>query len=157
MIVESHLAYGRSTNHPTRIVMHAMGEFIDDGDRPRHAVKFLDRYKLSAHSLVAPDGTNFRCRKDTEGAWHARGYNKNSLGMEWLVPGVHDYASFIAAMRQPYLSEEQYQEGLRQVREWCDLFPIRTIDRHSDLSPGRKADPGDGFPWGDFIHDLGAL
>lgn len=154
MISIVHLEHGFDHNRPTRIVVHAMAEYLQ-GQQPRHAVKFLDHYGLSAHSLVAHDGTNFRCREDNEGAFHARGYNSNSLGIEFLVPGIHDYASFLEAIKRPWLEPAQYEEGLRQIQEWCDKFDIHSIDRHSDLSPDRKVDPGEGFPFRELLHDLG--
>lgn len=145
---------GNSANTPKLIVIHAMGEYIKDS-QPRHAIKFLDHYGLSAHSLIAPDGTNYRCREDNQRAWHARGFNPNSLGIEFLVPGVHDYGSFIETIKTPYLTDNQYRAGVEQVREWIDLHGITEIARHSDKSPGRKVDPGDGFPWEEFLSDIG--
>lgn len=141
-------------NTPKLIVIHSMAEYIKDPERI-YAPDFLDGYKLSAHALITPHGDNIRCRTDNQGAYHAKGYNTDSLGMEFLVKGKHDYSSFIDAIKSPYLEPEQYDAGLYQVREWLNLYPIERIARHSDLSPGRKVDPGDGFPWFDFLHDLG--
>ena len=150
------LNHGKDGNVPEMIVIHAMGEFVIDGTVRQHAVKFLDRCGLSAHSLIAPSGTNYRCRLDVQTAYHARGFNTNSLGLECLVEGEHGYASFIEAIKKPYLTEDQYQAILDQTRHWLNAHDsIRKIARHSDLSPGRKVDPGEGFPWGDFLHDLG--
>ena len=148
------LPHGREGNQPTRIIIHAMGEHILDPD-PVDAVDFLDSLELSAHSLIYPNGDNVRCRNDDQIAWHARGYNTGSLGIEFLVPGDHNYGSFLEAIKHPYVADEAYAEGLYQVREWLNLYPITEISRHSDVSPGRKVDPGDGFPWEDFKHDLG--
>jgi N-acetyl-anhydromuramyl-L-alanine amidase AmpD len=105
--------------------------------------------------LIAPDGHNYRLRKDEETAWHARGSNRNSLGLEFLVQGDHDYGTFIEALKTPYLTKLQYQTGVEQAREWIDLFNIGWVVRHSDLSPGRKVDPGHGFPWHKFLDDIG--
>lgn len=153
---DTHIEHGGGGNTPHLIVLHAMGEVIKYRGVLLHAVKFLDKVGLSAHALGAPDGSVYRCRKDRETAWHAKGFNANSLGYEFLVAGDHDYASFLEAMKTSYVTEAQYQAGLEQVREWLDLYPIRRIARHSDLSPERKVDPGTGFPWRDFIYDLGA-
>ena len=152
----AHLAHGSpGLNEPKRIIVHAMAEYIIDGKRTDHAVPFLERYRLSAHALVAPDGSIYRCREDDEKAWHAKGYNRDSLGIEFLVPGDHDYGSFLEAIKRPYLTDAEYTNGLEQVREWMDLYPVVSVDRHSDVSPGRKVDPGDGFPWEEFKADLG--
>lgn len=150
---DAYLEHGGTViNNPDTVVVHAMGEYIGRD----HAVLFLNKLKLSAHALIAPDGSVYRCRRDDQRAWHARGHNTNSLGIEFLVPGEHDYSSFLSAIKNPYLTDAQRQAGLDQVREWLMLRPIKTITRHSDISPGRKVDPGDGFPWVDFLHDLGA-
>lgn len=153
--VISHLEHGANYQEPEIIVIHAMGEFIGGNGWENHAVQFLDSIRLSAHSLVAPDGTNFRCREDNEGAYHAKGYNINSLGMEFLVKGVHNYGSFLETIKTPYVTEEEYQTGLAQIKEWLSLWPIKKIETHSSLSPERKVDPGTGFPMERLLNDVG--
>lgn len=143
--------HGRSNNKPKRIVIHAMGEFIQG----EHAVGFLDNIGLSAHVLGAPNGDTFRLRKDNETAYHALGYNRDTLGYEFLVPGDHTYATFLKAIDNPYLYGAQYQAGVDQVREWMELYGITDVVRHSDISPERKIDPGNGFPWALFQKDIG--
>ena len=153
-IIDAHIPHGGGTQNPEEIVIHAMGEYIKDKEHPTHAVAFLNEYKLSAHVLIAPSDI-YRCRNDTEQAWHARGHNRNSLGIEFLVPGQHDYGSFVEAIKSPYLIEEQFKNGIMIVQEWMNLYPIKRIRRHSDISPGRKVDPGDGFPWEEFLNEVG--
>lgn len=150
----THLIHGGSyLQLPDTIIVHAMGEFILT-DPPRNAVSYLNYAKLSAHSVIAPDGTNYRCREDTEIAWHAKGHNTNTLGIEFLVPGDHNYASFVEAIKHDYVTEEAYQAGLAQIKDWLHNWPIKTIKRHSDVSPERKVDPGAGFPWQRLMSDL---
>ena len=157
MIIPRHNPYGTPhQNRPTIGVVHAMGEYIlsDDGKSYEHASDFLERMGLSAHILAAPDGTLYRCRNDDEGAYHARGFNVDSLGLEILLPGKHDYASFINGIAKPmWCIGPQYAAVVQQFREWMRLHGI-TVARHSDLSPGRKLDPGMGFPWTKFLNDL---
>lgn len=147
-----HSPYGGAHQTPNRIIVHAMGEFVmaDGGDSYDYAPEFLERMKLSAHALVAPDGTVIRCRLDNEGAYHARGFNVDSLGIEMLVAGQHDYGSFVGAIAQPYLTDAQYAAAVAQCREWVQKHKITRIDRHSEVSPGRKLDPGSGFPFLEF-------
>jgi len=71
-----------------------------------------------------------------------------------LVKGKHDYASFEKTIKNPYLTIEQYPSILAQCREWMKLYGIKDVKRHSDVSPGRKIDPGSGFPWRTFLNDL---
>lgn len=151
-----HLKHGgKSLQKPTIIVIHAMGEFISGDGWDKHAVQFLNKAGLSAHSLIAPDSINYRLRKDTERAYHAQDFNTNSLGMEFLVAGMHDYGSFLKAISEPYLTKVQYETGVAQVKEWIELWDIKKIVRHSDISPERKVDPGIGFPWQKFLIDVG--
>ena len=151
-----HSPYGGAHQMPKLIVVHAMGEYVmaDGGGEYIYAVEHLARMMLSAHALVSPDGTVIRCRGDNEGANHARGFNTDSLGIEILVPGRHDYASFVRTIAQPYLTDAQYTAAVEQCREWMRLHSITRIARHSDVSPGRKLDPGAGFPWDKFILDV---
>jgi len=149
-IIQARLRKGNRYNDPKLIVIHAMGEFINDPE-PTHAVRFLQNYGLSAHALVASDGDIYICRDPFQGAYHAKKFNTNSLGIEFLVPGEHDYASFIYNIAQPgWVSPMQWEAGIEVVRGWMREFNIVDIRRHSDISPGRKVDPGEGFNWTDF-------
>ena len=151
-----HNKNGAAHQLPDTIIVHSMGEYVLQDDRKTylHAPDFLDKSGLSAHALVSPDGTIYRCRNDDEGAYHARGFNSNSLGIEVLVKGRHDYDSFMSAIRKQYVSEFQYQAVLEQCLEWVHSFDISRIVRHSDVSPGRKYDPGSGFPWARLLNDI---
>jgi len=152
MIIESHIENNEGMQGPPEIItIHSMGEYIADN----HAVGYLASIGLSAHSLIDSIGTNYRCRKDLEMAYHAKGFNTNSLGIEFLVPGSHTYLSFLRTIETNYISEQQYQAGLTQIKEWLHMWPIKKVVRHSDLSPERKVDPGNGFPWERLINDIG--
>ena len=101
-----HLPWGRNTNNPKKIVLHAMGEIIDDDSKVKHkryhfAVDYLDILRISAHILVCPSGLIIRCRADNERAWHARGHNTDSLGIEFLVGGAHNNVTFLNAIKKP--------------------------------------------------------
>jgi len=148
------LENGSEIQVPSRIVIHAMAEFIESDDTGYFAVDWIRKCNLSVHAFVTPSGVLIRSRQGRQGAWHAKHYNMNSLGIEFLVPGIHTYDTFIDTIRNPYLTAVQYQSGLEQVQAWVDEYGITEINRHSDLSPGRKEDPGTGFPWTDFLSDL---
>lgn len=147
--------HGSMVQLPNTIVIHAMGEYIGSPGWKNHAVNFLNRTGLSAHSNIAPDGVDYRCRNDNQGAYHALNHNTNTLGLEFLVGGVHTYSSFLKAISQPYLTEIQYKVGVERVKYWIKRWGITKVVRHSDLSPERKVDPGDGFPWEMFKTDIG--
>lgn len=155
MSVITYLNHGASHQTPKLIVIHAMGEYIGAPGWENHAIQYLDSQEWSAHSFIAPDAVNYRGREDNQGAYHAKKYNTDSLGLEFLVKGVHTYGSFLKAIDKPYLTAEQYQEGVNQVRYWIHHWGITEVVRHSDISPERKVDPGNGFPWAMFRHDIG--
>ncbi len=155
MIKFNLLEAGASENKPRMIVVHAMGEFILD-KHPIHASDFLPKYGLSAHVLVEPEGDLIICREEDQGAYHARGFNTDSLGIEFLVQGHHNYASFIEAIKSPYVLPEQWEAGIAHVRHWVNKYDIHRskVVRHSDISPGRKVDPGAGFQWDRFLDEV---
>ena len=160
-IIDAYIPYPENSkiNNPKRIITHCMGEYIQrEHDNPPqydHAVVFLNEYKLSAHYLVAPDGKIFQCRPDNERASHARGHNTDTIGVEFLVEGNHNYSSFIKRIESPYLTNVQFHAGVELYKEIMQQHSIQSIERHSDVSPGRKVDPGKGFPWDFFLRSVG--
>lgn len=155
MIADMYRTDVRPHQNPTSIVVHSMAEFIENGERDWFAPDFIESIGLSAHAFITPSGVVIRTLKDDQMGAHARGHNQNTLGVEFLVPGIHTYASFAEAIREPYLTMNQLQAGMELVRDWIYGHGIaaENINRHSDLSPGRKIDPGEGFPWDDFLKE----
>jgi hypothetical protein len=169
-IVRRHSEYGSRENKPNKIVLHAIAEFIridqaasdwystQGKDIPvgdYFAPDWLEVLGLSAHCFVTPSGLNIVTRKDVEGAYHAGRFNKDSLGIEFMVSGVHDYGSFLSMMKIEYLTPPQYFAGLAMVKKWMDTWEIE-LDRvylHSELDK-KKQDPGDGFLDSGFLDEL---
>ena len=154
-IIERPLKAGNQFNNPKLIVIHAMGEYIND-DKPIFAPDFLEKYGLSAHALIVPNGDVMICRPEQSGAYHARGYNTDSLGVEFLVKGIYDYGSFLDAIKTDWITKEQWKAGIELVQSWIKKYNITDVRRHSDISPGRKVDPGTGFKWQEFKNEIGA-
>jgi len=147
-IINEPLYGGAPLQTPTSIIVHAMAEYVIHNGKKLHAVEFLKIIGLSAHALVTPSGVIIRCRRDDQGAWHAKGHNTNTLGIEFLVPRIHDYASFADAIEhENYLTDAAYFAGVAQGKEWVRRHNIHAIERHSDVDPLRKIDPGAMFPW----------
>lgn len=139
-----------------RIVVHAMGFKIQhkNGDN-LFAWDFLRSQGISAHIFICPNGDIIRGRHDYQTAYHARGYNTNSLGIEFLVDGIFsEYEPFLEAIKTDYLTDAQYKSGVEVCKKWVVDNNIPMISKHSDLSPDRKEDPGLGFPWLTFLEDL---
>lgn len=162
--------YIENPQTPNRQVVHAMAEELDIGsDLVRvhpglaeyegqriYAATFLEAIGRSAHALIAHRGELIFCRKDTQIAWHARGFNEDSLGVEVLVPGVYDYGTFLQRIATPgWVAEAQLHTLVQLTKYWRSIWGYGTapgeLDRHSTLSPGRKSDPGRGFPWDRFV------
>lgn len=148
---------GNIHNDPKRIVIHAMGEFIEyENGEHVHAYELLRKLGYSAHRLITPSGDVIKLREDTQGAYHAKGHNTNTLGVEFLVPGVHDYESFLAALKTPYMTPSQFKMGVTVVKAWMIRWDIELEDvvTHSEIDPSRKYDPGTGFPLEEFKDEL---
>jgi N-acetyl-anhydromuramyl-L-alanine amidase AmpD len=154
MIIQEPSEFGASSNTPKMIVVHSMGEFITD-PHPIHATDFLIKMGYSAHALVSPNGDIYICRDDDQGAYHARGYNTDSLGVEVLVEGNHNYGTFLETIKTDWVKPEQMVALTKVVKNWLSAYDIKRLVRHSDISPGRKVDPGDGFDWDGFIKGVG--
>ena len=162
--------FGRDNNKPKKIVIHAIAEFIridksaskwyaDQGKNipvgDYYAVDWLKMLGLSAHVFVTPSGLNIVTRSDMKQAFHAGVHNKDSLGIEFMVSGVHDYGSFLDAMKYEYLTSGQYFAGLAMVKHWMDRWNIdkENVYMHSELDSNKK-DPDVGFINSDFLDEL---
>ena len=110
-----HLSRGALSQSPNRVIVHAMSEYLLHEGKWIHASEFLEKIGLSAHALVTPHNGVMLCRNFNEGAYHAKGFTKDSLGIEFLIEGNHTYSAFLKAMKKPYLTESQYENGVRFV------------------------------------------
>lgn len=151
----------KGTNYPlmnkkTHIVLHCMGEFIDTDNEDHYATEWLKYKKYSAHVMVTPTGTLIRCVPDNYVAWHARAYNSFSLGVEFLVPGLHNWNTFVKAIKHNYVSTEQLAAGVWLVNRWLKDYKISVdnVVTHQEIDPDRKNDPGPGFPLAKFKSKL---
>jgi N-acetylmuramoyl-L-alanine amidase len=111
--------------------------------------------KVSAHYVVAEDGTILRLVPEDKRAWHAgksrwRGtsdINSASVGIEIVNPG-HEFGY------RPF-PEAQIGSVIPLVAEIKERYSITrgNVVGHSDIAPARKQDPGELFPW----HSLARL
>lgn len=136
----------------TMIVLHYTGM--------RDAESAIERLrdpaaKVSAHYLVAEDGTVLRMVAEDKRAWHAgrshwRGItdiNSASVGIEIVNPG-HEFGY------RPYPSEQiaALIPLVAAIKERHGVTRGNVVG-HSDIAPTRKRDPGELFPW----HSLARL
>ena len=82
-LIEKPSLAGLKNNNPKMIIVHAMAEYLDMKDAPVFASDFLESMGYSAHLLILPNGDKIKCRENNQGAFHARGFNENSLGIEF--------------------------------------------------------------------------
>ena len=105
---------------------------------------------VSCHYVVEEDGTIWQLVPEEKRAWHAgksnwqgvTDTNSRSIGIE-IVNGGHDYG-------YPDFAEPQINAVIALSRDIVarNRIPSRNVLGHSDVSPGRKLDPGEKFPWG---------
>lgn len=162
------LSRGANQQTPNRAIIHAMAEYVFYKGKFRHATEFLEmveyEYKgeprrgLSAHILIEPNGDIIKCREANQGALHAAGHNVDTLGAEWLVKGEHYYEGFLEAIQHPYLADLQFNNGCAYIGEqWVKGSGVLNYEEHSKVDPDRKVDPGDGFPWTEFLKKIGVI
>ena len=116
-----------------------------------HAIKRLQnpKSKVSSHYLIKNNGEILKLVPDLYEAWHAgvstwkhfKSLNQNSIGIEITNPGhQHGYKNF---------SSKQIFSLKKLLNFLIKKFKInkKCVLGHSDVSPGRKRDPGEKFPW----------
>ncbi len=110
------------------------------------------RSKVSSHYFIKNNGKVINLVPDRYRAWHAgvsswknfKSLNKYSIGIEINNPGhKHNYKTF---------SSNQILSLIKLLKYLKQKYKIdkKNILGHSDISPNRKKDPGEKFPWSFF-------
>lgn len=105
--------------------------------------------EVSAHWLIAEDGRVWRLVDEAMRAWHAGAgswggqgdVNSRSIGIELANPGP--LAGFPPFPEPQMAALEALLDGV--AARWG--IAARAVIAHSDMAPGRKADPGPRFDW----------
>ena len=115
------------------------------------AIKRLQnpKSKVSSHYLIKNNGQITRLVPDLYEAWHAgvsawknfKSLNQNSIGIEITNPG-HQYGYKNFSSNQIFSLKKLLNFLIKEFR-----INKKCILGHSDVSPGRKKDPGEKFPW----------
>ncbi len=101
--------------------------------------------EVSAHYLIARDGTLYRLVDEGKRAWHAGagawagrdGVNARSIGIELDNDGASPFEEPLMTTLEALLSD---------ILERHEL-PEKAVIGHSDMAPDRKQDPGRRFDW----------
>lgn len=151
-VIKRYSGIGGGIQTPDKLVIHSMGEIING----MYADAFLQSIGLSAHFLLQPNGDFVKCRKTTLKAWHAKGFNTNTVGIEVLVEGEHTYESFLNRIKEDWVKPEQTEALIEMANGIITHYDIShdNVLRHSDISPERKVDPGSGMDWDYFKSQL---
>ena len=105
--------------------------------------------KVSSHFLINQNGKVYRLVQDNQIAWHAgksswaqyKNLNKNSIGIELVNKGHQfGYTTF---------KKKQLSSLTKICKNLIKKYKIKkkNVIGHSDVSPLRKIDPGEKFPW----------
>ena len=105
--------------------------------------------EVSCHYVVEESGNILQLVPENKRAWHAgksewqgiKDTNSRSVGIE-IVNCGHDHG-------YPDFPKKQISSVIELCRDISKRHPIppRNVVAHSDVSPGRKQDPGEKFPW----------
>lgn len=105
----------------------------------------LERTKVSAHYVIADDGSVIQMLNDYMRAWHAGAgswgkntdINSASIGIELDNNGTEVFSEAQITSLMALLSKLKKDYGI----------PTQNIIGHSDIAPTRKSDPSALFPW----------
>jgi N-acetylmuramoyl-L-alanine amidase len=136
----------RGGRTPDMIVLHYTGMMDAEVAIRRLTVAGTE---VSAHYVVREDGRIIQCVPESLRAWHSGAstwgpeadVNSCSIGVE-IVNGGHDYDLPSYPIRQ-IAAVIALCKGIMLRRN----IPRERVLGHSDVSPGRKQDPGEKFPW----------
>ena len=146
---------------PHLVVVHT-AESLPDYTAPDLGAERVARYasdthrNVSWHATVDSDSA-IRMLPDDHTAWHVRGYNRCSVGVE-IATQAHRWST-----APPEWVEAVLDRTAQVVASWCKEHSLearrldsgstsgRGIVAHRDLDPMRRSDPGDRFPWTRFL------
>ena len=136
----------RSKNSIKIIIIHYTGMQSESESLSRLC---NPKSKVSSHFVISQNGRVYRLVQDNQIAWHAgrscwgkyKNLNKNSIGIELVNKGhKFGYTNF---------KKKQLLSLIKICKSLIKKYKIKkkNVIGHSDVSPLRKIDPGEKFPW----------
>jgi len=137
------------------LIIHYISAVNIDRNDPYNIDKIIQifkDYKVSAHYLITRRGGIYLLTKEEDTAYHAgksslegkSNVNNFSIGIELVGNNTVDFTD------SQYLSLIQLTKDILARNN----IPISRIAGHSDVSPGRKIDPGRHFDWKRYVDGL---
>jgi N-acetyl-anhydromuramyl-L-alanine amidase AmpD len=149
------------------IVIHTI-EIVEVENAAERCARWFasPRSEVSAHYCVDADSV-IQCVREEDVAWHARGGNRSSIGVELAGTAkqtTEEWADAYSAAVLVRAAELVAEVALRHDVPVRRIGPVglqrgaRGITGHADVSQAfRKSDhwdPGPGFPWARFLADV---
>ena len=142
------------------IIIHATGT-----ETVQETLAVLEKRRVSAHYVIDLDGTVYGLVDPDKRAWHAgvsdwKGYckktgfrsvNDASIGIE-LQCSPKERLENGEVCKFDNFSNDQIMACVELCKRLMRIYDIKVdhVLRHSDVSPNRKFDPGETFPWDIF-------
>lgn len=142
--------YRESPNHgsqiiPRLIVIHYTGT---EGLESPLSWLCSPESGVSAHLVIAKDGTVYQLLPFNIQAWHA---GRSSYNGEIHVNG------FSVGIENVGVGDDWPQAQVEANRDIINAlysyYPIEDCVGHEDVAPGRKSDPGPNFPWDQVVKE----
>jgi len=132
----------RGTSKPDMVVIHYTATLsVTDA----LGTLCSSKAQVSSHYLISENGCIFNLVDENKRAWHAglshwggvSDINSHSIGIELSNDGFSPFGEKLMGSLETLLKEI--------FRKWN--IPVHRVLGHSDISPGRKIDPGRKFDW----------
>jgi N-acetyl-anhydromuramyl-L-alanine amidase AmpD len=146
---------GRAGQAVSRIVIH-----ITDAPATVSTVSHFTRADAnsSAHYLVGQDGEIVQFVSEADTAWHAKGANRTSIGIEHVA--VKQGGATYGTTTYPYMppTDVQYSESAALVAHLCDKYGLpanrTTIVGHREADPrtSHSTCPDGAWNWDHFMN-----
>lgn len=135
-------------------MIHAMAQTIYYQGIMRDYTDLLHMLDRGVHFSILPCGQVIQHADPRTMLWHAKGANRESCGVELLVPGVFDLGALRSKIARPTAAYDVYTKpqyvGLMSIMDYLVEInyarsPEYNWDLHSIQSKRRKFDPGAAF------------
>ena len=128
--------------------------FLNNLDTTKHEYfNEIKDFKVSPHIFIKRNGEVLQFVPFNKRAWHA------GKSIFRGVPDCNDYSIGIEleGSEDDFFSKEQYSSLIIATKAIIETYPLinkENIIGHSDISPGRKTDPGKVFEWNTYLESL---